>query len=201
MPSYLPPQSYLPAPTPTQEPTQTPASSSGGGFDASSIIGGAAGLALTPILGPFAPLAGGALGSLFGGGGAKAGGDNGGLQSALTSGVGSLFPGGGKSTSSSVTNQTVTTNQGTSVNVQNILGGRPFGNYNAETGDFDTFQALSDVFAIKSAQDQARLAGSVIENAVKAQNSTTPTTKKPLNFLPLIVVGGTAAAFFLLRRK
>lgn len=164
-----------------------PSGGSGG-----SAAGTAAGLALTPILGPLAPLAGGFLGGLLGGGSPS--GSPGGLGDALNAGLGSLF--GSKSSASNTSNQTVETAQSTNVNVQNVLGSRNFGNYDPTTGEFDTFQALSDIFAIKTAQDQARLAtggGSAAAPAAEA--------KKPLNFIPLIVAGGLALAFYLTRKK
>lgn len=161
------------------------------GGSAGSAAGSAAGLALTPVLGPLAPIAGGFLGGLLGGGSPS--GSPGGLGEALNAGLGSLF--GSKSSASNTSNQTVETAQSTNVNVQNVLGSRNFGNYDPSTGEFDTFQALSDIFAIKAAQDQARPAtgGSTAAPAAEA--------KKPLNFIPLIVAGGLALAFYLTRKK
>ena len=172
-------------PGPTDAPGNT-------GDGAGSLAGAGVGAALTPILGPLAAPIGGFLGGLFGGG--RPGGSNGGLQDALQSGIGSLF--GSSSSSRSV--QEVNTTQYTGVNVENVLGGRKFGNYNEETGDFETFQAISDVFAIKAAQDQARLASSA---SVPAGTQSQTNTAKPLNFTPLIVAGGLALALILLRRK
>lgn len=157
-----------------------------------SAAGTAAGLALTPVLGPFAPLAGGFLGGLIGGG--KPSGSSGGLGDALNAGLGSLF--GSSSKSSNVSNQSVSTDQSTAVNVQNVLGERKFGNYDEATGEFDTFQAISDVFAIKTAQDQARLAMPATQTAAPAAASS-----KPLNFLPLIIAGGLAVVFYLSKKR
>jgi len=159
--------------------------------------GTAAGLALTPILGPLGPIAGSFLGGLLGGGGkaARPGGSNAGLGGALQSGIGSLFG----SSSSNESNQVVNTDQGTSVTVSNVLGGRPFGNFNQATGEFDEFQALSDVFAIKEAQLAARLA----EEAKKPKDTASGTADqgKKLNFAPLAVAGGLALVFILMRRS
>jgi len=168
-----------------------------GGLSGGSILQGAGGslaagigAALTPVLGPLGPIAGSFLGGLFGkatpGGGAK------GLGDALSTGIGSLF---GSSKASNVSNQTQNVGQSTDVNVENVLGGRKFGNFDETTGQFDEYQAIADVYAIKAAQDQARLASSA------SQPASAAVTKTPLNFLPLIVVGGAAAAFFLLRGR
>jgi hypothetical protein len=187
---------YIPGPTDAPGNTE----GLGGGSVAqpsNSILPTAAGVAataaLTPFLGPFAPIGGSLIGSLFGGGkGSPAGGSTG-LPEALGLGLGSLF----SSKSSNVSTQTQNVGQNTNVDVNNVLGGRPFGNYDAATGSFDDYQAISDVYAIKAAQDQARLAQSA---------SVTPApivqeTKKALNFLPLIVAGGLALTFVILRRK
>lgn len=163
---------------------------SGGGSALDGVIGTTAGALLTPFLGPLAPIAGGLLGGLLGGG--KPSGSNGGLNGALTSGLGSLF--GSKSSSSAV--QTVNVGQSTDVNVSNVLGGRSFGNYDTETGDFDTFQALSDIYAIKAAQDQARLANTPTASATVEAKQTTP-----LNWMPLILVGALAGVLILTRSK
>lgn len=167
-------------------PSDAPGNTGGGGGLEGAILG----TALTPVLGPLAPIAGSLFGGLFGGGKPK--GSNDGLLGAFNSGLGSLFG----SKSSAVANQSVSTTQATSVNVENVLGGRKFGNYDSETGDFDTFQAIADVFQIKSAQDMT-LGPTSTTQAPQTQEQA----KKPINFTPLIVVGGLAAVFILMRRK
>lgn len=55
--------------------------------------------------------------------------------------------------------QTQTVNQDNAVNVSNIIGGRPFGGVDTETGEFDIFQTMADVFAIREAQKASIIAG------------------------------------------
>lgn len=135
----------------------------------------------------------GLLDGLFGkkSGGAATG-SGGGLSDAFAAGLGALGIGGGKSGPTNVT-QTQSVTQGSSVNVTNILGGRTFGNVD-ETGNFDTFQAISDVFAIKSAMD-ANSAGAGLDigggaPAIVPQKST--------NYTPLILLAAGGGLLLLL---
>lgn len=118
------------------------------------------------------------------------GSSGGGLTDALKLGLGSIF--GGKSPTPNITTQTQAVDQNTSVNVSNVLGGRSFGNVD-EAGNFDTFQALADVFAIKDAMEKS--------NSSAVPSYMTPAIlqeSKKFDFKPLLLAGGVlAAAYFL----
>lgn len=116
-----------------------------------------------------------------------------GLGDALTLGLGSLF-GGGKSTAAPmVVSQTQNVNQATQVDVQNVLGGQPFGGGVAADGSFDVFKALGDVFKIRDAMAAAQAGDTVV-----AGTSTVPTATAKTNWTPILLIGGGALALVLL---
>lgn len=132
----------------------------------------------------------GFIDSIFGAKPASGGG--GGLTDALKLGLGSIF--GGKPSTPNITTQTQAVDQNTSVNVSNVLGGRSFGNVD-DAGNFDTFQALADVFAIKDAMEKS--------NSSAAPSYTTPAIlqeAKKFDFKPLLLAGGALAAVYFLTK-
>lgn len=126
----------------------------------------------------------------------SAGGGGGGLVSAFSSGLGSLG-GGVFDLSSTQTNvQTQEVSNDTNVNVNNILGGRTFGEFDAQSGNFDTLRLIGDVFAIKSAQD-AESGTSQQPIKTVTQQVAAPNVIDP----KLLVAGGALLLLFMLTRK
>gem|GEM_PF-2922914 len=125
----------------------------------------------------------------------------GGLADAFAKGLGSLgIPGlgGGSSGPTNVT-QSQNVSQATDVTVTNVLGGRAFGGGVDEAGNFDVFQTISDVFAIKAAQD-AQAAGSVSEGSISTPQIPV-TAKKPFNWTTILLIGGAGLGAYLLLNK
>lgn len=165
------------------------------GFDAGSAIGGAGQGAVVggSVGGPIGAGIGAGIGLLSGFGKPSSTGKGSGLTDAFAAGLGSLgLPGGGKS--AAPVSQTQVVDQNTSVNVSNVLGGKTFGGV-TESGDFDTFQAISDVFKIRDAMSQ---------NGQVAVASTTPAGilgEAPKDYRPLILIGAAALVALLLMRR
>lgn len=206
--STLPITSYFPAPTVSAPvssyiaPTvSTPAPSKSNLWedimDWGSLFGGAAGGAATGAVagGPIGAGIGGVLGgigSLFGSP-SKTGTSSGtpSLTDALTLGLGSLF-GGSKQQQPMVVTQTQNVNQATQVDVQNVLGGLPFGGGVDSNGNFDVFQTLGDVFKIRDAMTSAQAGDTVVGGTSSVQTATAP------NYTPLLLIGGGVLALVLL---
>jgi len=145
--------------------------------------------------GPVGAGIGAGIGALFGGlSKPSSTGKGSGLTDAFAEGLGSLgIPGIGGSQPMQVT-QTQAVDQTTNVNVSNVLGGRTFGGV-TESGDFDTFQAISDVFKIRDAMNQS---------GQPAVASTTPAeilNQAAQDYRPYILIGAAALAFFLIMRR
>lgn len=129
----------------------------------------------------------GLLGSKGGSGSASNGG---GLTDALAAGLSSL--GLGSKTQPQNVTQVQSVTQGTSVNLTNVLGGRAFGNVD-ESGNFDTFQAISDVFAIKAYQDSARAS-----EASSYVSSAPAVVQDKKDYTPLLLLAAGAGALYLI---
>lgn len=123
-----------------------------------------------------------------------------GFTDAFTKGLSSLFGGGfspfggGSGTVSQTNNQAQNISQQNEVNVNNVLG-NPFGGFDATTGQFDDFKLLSDVFAIKAAQD-----GSVLSSGASVSGSTPAARSSGFNPI-FLILGGGVALYYLTKGK
>jgi len=107
---------------------------------------------------------------------------NGGLLDAFSTGLKSIgIPGLSRGGSSGPVIQTQNVGQSTTVDVQNILGGQPFGGVTA-SGDFSEFQAITDVFKI---QDALRAKDAAQPSVIAAA----PAVAQSVNYLPWVLVG------------
>lgn len=136
----------------------------------------------------------GILDGLFGNkkGAGAATGSGGGLSDAFAAGLSAIGLGGKQQPVNVTQSQSVT--QGTSVNVSNILGGKAFGGVD-ETGNFDTFQAISDVFAIKSAMDASQAGGG---EWVAGSAAEIVPTKSSSNLTPLLLIAAGGGLLWLI---
>lgn len=174
---------------------------SGGNVDLSGALAGAGSGATTGAVvsggNPIGAAIGAGVGLLTGLFGSKdkggaATGSSGGLGDAFAAGLSTLGLG-GKSTPMNVT-QSQSVTQGNSVNVTNVLGGRAFGGVD-ETGNFDTFQAISDVFAIKSAMDASQSSGG--EWVAGGASQIVP-TQSGSNLTPLLLIAAGGGLLWLI---
>lgn len=120
------------------------------------------------------------------------------LTDALSLGLGSL----GRSRGAPVNvNQSQNVDQATNINLTNIIGGREFGGTDLETGDFDVFKTISDVFAIQDAMKAAQVSGTTANTgAVTAANAPATAAAKS-NLTNYLVIGALAVAGIYLFKK
>lgn len=120
------------------------------------------------------------------------------LSSALQAGLSSLGTpspmGGGSSAGPSTVVQSQNVSQSSPVSVTNILG-REFAGGVSQTGDFDVFTAISDVFKIRDAQIAANTPQVTGGVPLSFQSSS------GMNWTPILIIGGGIALLALLMKK